>query len=306
MVNFKKQLEEGQKSAANVKIDGKFNRVIFCGMGGSAIPGKIVSLLWLDNLSVYIHSGYGLPYWADSNCLVICTSWSGDTEETILAYKSALKKGIPRLVVTKGGRLAELARKDDSPLIILPDDNMPARLGIGYMLGAILTLLNDSDIIDYTLPVSVTAKAAESGQGLSSKISQKAPLIYSSYAWRYLAGFWKINFNENSKVHSFSNHFPEAAHNEIAGFNQTNRDKYFPIILMDPEEEKADIDKLNKFVLFLKGRNIDHEVIEVAGKNRLEKIMNSYNLAISASIQLARILGVEPLDTSTIEQFKKI
>lgn len=263
-------------------------------------------MLWLDNLSVYIHKGYGVPYWADNNCLVICTSWSGNTEETISAYESALKKGIPRLVITKGGRLAELAQRDGSHLIILPDDDVPARLGIGYALGAILTLLNDSDIIDYTLPDLVAAKTAESGQGLSSKISQKAPLIYSSYAWRHLAGFWKINFNENSKIHSFSNYFPEAAHNEIAGFNQTNRDKYFPVILMDPEEEKADIDKLNKFVLFLKGRNIDHEVIEVTGKNRLEKILNSYNLAISVSVQLARILGVEPLDTSTIEQFKKI
>lgn len=305
MIDFKKQLEDGQKSAADVKIEGKYDLVIFCGMGGSAIPGKMISMLWLDNLNVYIHGGYGVPYWADSSCLVICTSWSGNTEETISAYDSALKKGIPRLVVTKGGRLAELARRDGSPLIILPADDVPARLGIGYVLGAILTLLNDSDIIDYTLPDLAAIKAAESGQGLSSKISQKAPLIYSSYAWRYLAGFWKINFNENSKVHSFSNYFPEAAHNEIAGFNQTNRDQYFPLILMDPEEEKADIDKLNKFVLFLKGRKIDHEVIEVAGKNRLEKILNSYNLAISASMELARILGAEPLDNSTIEQFKK-
>ncbi len=356
-INFPRQLAEGAKAAKNVKVSGDFSRVIFCGLGGSAIPGEIISTLWLDGFNCYIQRGFGLPHWAGREHLIICTSWSGNTEETISSFKAAQELGIPTAAITKGGELAKTAREHDALLIKLPDDPVPPRLGVGYMLASLLTLLNNSAIIDFKLPTNIQTKPVV-GPRFSSRIGFKTPLIYSSYQWRYLAKFWKTNFNEDCKIHSFSNYFPEAAHNELAGFavpapsvpaptltvplpklnlalpaspfcpsvpscqrqaqfrhegeqgrqfigNAVGTLKPFPIILADPDEDKADKDILEKFASFLAAMGIDHEVIKLTGGGRLEKILGNYNLAVSTSFDLARHLGVDPLDASAIETFKK-
>lgn len=312
MVDFSKQFEEGAKSAQGVNVKGNFDRVIFCGMGGSAIPGEIISMLWLEDLNCYINREYDLPYWVNDKCLVICTSWSGTTEETISSFQAAIEKKIPAVAITKGGALAKLAQDNDLPLVILPEDNTPPRFGVGYMLAALLTLLGNSAIIKHSLLASLEfRRSVPDGQEFSpsspvfsSRIKNRIPLIYSSYQWRYLARFWKIHFNEDCKIHSFSNYLPEAAHNEIAGFNQM-KSSCFPIILTDPDENMSDVAKLQKFASFLENKNIDHEVVNISGQSRLVKILNNYNLAISTSLELAKSMGVDPFDTSTIEEFKK-
>lgn len=300
LIDFSDQFKKGISAAGNIKVGGKFERVIFCGMGGSAIPGEIVSMLWLPELNCYINRGYGLPGWVDDKCLVICSSWSGDTEETLSSWHEARSRKLTAIALGKGGKLEQAA---GSLFIKVPGDSVPARYGVGYMLAAMLTLLNNSAIIDITVPNG--SKTALSGKDFSSRIGDKLPLIYSSYQWRYLARFWKIHFNENSKVHSFSNFMPEAAHNEINGYTPANKDAGFPIILIDPDDDKNDIKKLKKFAAFLKNEDIDHEIVEIEGGDRFEKILNNYNRAIAVSVGLAKIKNVEPFDTSIIEQFKK-
>lgn len=306
-IDFTKQFKEGAEAAKNVKVEGKFERVIFCGLGGSIIPAEMISLLWLEGLNLYIHRALGLPHWANGKCLVVCTSWSGNTGETISSFKTAVEKSIPAAVVTKGGRLLELARKHQVPSVVLPADNGPARLGAGYGLAALLTLLTNSATLDNNpaSSLSFAALVPEPVPGLAARISDKIPLIYSSYQWRYLARFWKIFFNEDCKLHSFSNYFPEAAHNELAGFTATKKEVYFPIILIDRDENQNDVKKLEKFATFLTNQSIDHEVIHLLGNTRLEKILNNYMMASSATIALANRLGVDPFDTSLIEAFKR-
>jgi len=303
MIDFSKQFAEGAEVAKNVKVAGSFDRVVFCGMGGSAIPGEIVSMLWLDGFNCYLNHGYGLPHWVDKKSLIICVSWSGNTEETISSYNEAVSRGLTVVAIADKGELLELAKKNGQLFIDLPADSAPARFVISRMLAAILTLLSDSAIIKYNLPIGTDF--TPTGADFSSRISDKYPLVYSSYQWRYLARFWKIHFNENAKVHAFSNYFPEAAHNEISGFTSENKDRFFPIILIDNEEDELDKKKLLKFSTFLKNQNIDHEIVFIEGKNRLEKIIKNYNSAIVASIGLAKLRKVEPFDTAIIEQFKK-
>lgn len=303
MIDFKKQFEAGFRAAQGINVKGGFDRVVFCGMGGSAMPGEIISMMWINRLNCYINRSYGLPHWVDKKDLVICISWSGNTQETISSFKLATEKNLSVIAITRGGKLAELAENHHVPLIKLPDENLKARFATGYMLSALLTVLSNSAIIDYILPdSSIFEPPADS---ISSKIIGKTPLIYSSYQWRYLARFWKIHFNEDCKIHSFSNYLPEAAHNEIAGFNTTKKNSYFPIILTDPDDQPEEIGKLKKFASFLKNQEIDHEVINIQGNTRLAKILNNYNLAISTSLELAKAIGVDPLDTSIIEEFKK-
>jgi glucose/mannose-6-phosphate isomerase len=275
-------------------------------MGGSAIPGEIISMLWLNGFICYLNRGFGLPNWVNDKCLVICTSWSGNTEETISSFNEAITRGLPVIAIADKGELLDLAKKHGTPFVDLPTRSEPARFVVGQMLSAILTLLFNSAIIKHIeLKASEKTAFGIDPTSFSSRIGNKIPLIYSSYQWRYLARFWKIHFNENCKIHAFSNFFPESAHNEISGFTEKDKDKYFPIILMDEQEENADIKKLEKFAAFLKDQNIDHEIVRIEGKDRLDKILNSYNRAITVSVGLAETNGVEPFDTAVIEKFKR-
>jgi len=315
VIDFAKQFKEVAEAAKDACVDGRFDRVIFCGMGGSAIPAEMITMLWLDKLNPYIQRGFGLPPWVNKNCLVICVSWSGDTEETISSFVKAQELALPLVAITKGGQLLKLAQNSTASLVTLPQDDLPARFGLGYMFAAILTLLGHSAIIEDNLDVLNFLSPSTDANLFSSRIGSKTPLIYSSYQWRYLARHWKIHFNEDCKIHSFSNYFPEAAHNELAaygeprlmraGFNQTNKESYFPIILVDPEEEQADIQKLSKFASFLTSQGIDHEIINLDGKNRFQKILKNVNQAVSISTELAKSLGVNPFDAALIEGFNK-
>jgi len=160
LIDFQKQFAEGTKAAKNVKVSGHFDRVVFCGMGGSAIPGEIISMLWLARFNYYINRGFGLPDWVDNRCLVICVSWSGDTEETISSFEAAVKKDLPVIAIADRGKLLEMAKKLGKPFIDLPSAELPARLVVGQMTAAILTLLGNSAIIDYNLPETIDYQPA--------------------------------------------------------------------------------------------------------------------------------------------------
>lgn len=303
-IDFNKQIKEGVASVGKTSLQGKYSKIIFCGVGGSIIPAEIISMLWIDGLNYYIHRDYGLPHWASKDDLVICTSWSGNTEETLSSFEEAIKKSIPVVGIGKGGSLERMASETNKIFIKLGEDGILARFGVFSILASILTLLNNSAIINYRLSEEFSSKKF-SDEVISSKIGQKLPLIYSSYQWRYLARFWKIHFNENCKIHAFSNYVPEAAHNEIAGYTQNQKDKYFPILLIDNEESESDRSKLQKFSSFMKEQNIDHEIIYLDGTDRFEKILNNYNLAVAVSVNLAISMNIEPFDTAIIEKFKK-
>lgn len=345
-LDFSKQFAEGAAAAQAVSVTGPYDRVICCGMGGSIIPAEMLSLLWLPELNLYLHRSYDIPFWANPRCLIVCTSWSGNTEETISSFQAAVSQSLPVVAITTGGKLADLARPEQSregsqrasasygahqnnvPLILLPNsDSLPPRLGTGRMLAALLTLLNNSAIIKFQAD-SISLASRPLDTGFVSRLTDKTPLIYSSYAWRYLACFWKTSFNENTKIHAFNNYLPEAVHNEIAGFtgnsdssrlpvspketsrgrpepSTNNSDQFFPILLIDREEMASDVKKLEKLAQFFKNKKIDHQVVDLTGASRLAKVTQNYRLALACSVALAAQLGRDPLDISTIEEFKQ-
>jgi glucose/mannose-6-phosphate isomerase len=303
-IDLLKELAVGAEAASSVKatvLAGSLKRVIFCGMGGSIIPAEMLSMLWLDNFNYYLQRDFGLPFWADRDCLVICLSWSGDTEETISSFSSAINKNIPAIAITKGGKLEKLAMEAKYPLVILPPDSRPARFGAVRMLGALLTLLKNSASIDYNLPDDLNVLGSV-GPEVAPKIVGKIPLVYSSYQWRFLARFWKIQFNENCKIQAFCSYLPEATHNEIAGFSPENNQKFFPIVIADSSEGPEN--NIEKFVNFLKNVGQEHTVINLHGHSRIEKILSNYLDSIQVSTELCQILGIDPLDNSVIDSFK--
>lgn len=309
--NFPKQFTKGIELAKDIKLDGDFSQAILCGMGGSIIPAEILYMLQTPNIS--INRNFDLPAGVKDSDLVICTSWSGDTKETISSYNSARIKGLQVVVITKGGKLAELAKKDNVPLIILPDEPMPPRLAVGYMYSALVTILADTGIIKNQSEMLQKLESAlepknldNRAKELADKISSKTPLNYASFTWKNQAAFWKIFFNENAKIHSFWNAFPGMAHQEIAGFNEKDKDKFFVILLRDPDDDSRQNELIEKLDEILEQAGYAHDTVGLNGRTILEKVFNNYLLAALTSMHLAKNLGVDPEAIEVIEKFKKM
>src|SRR3989344_796494 len=243
ILKFPEQITAGLEVAKGFKLDREYKRVILCGMVGSIIPAEIFVLFAGHNhLDTHyeIWKDYDIPTRVSKDDLIVCISWSGTTEETISSCKAAISKGLSVVVITKGGELGDLVKQKNLPHIIFPPDDIPPRFATGYMTAALFSALG----YDNELDVKLRPEDLEhEGQKLAQKINIKTPLLYSSFAWRKLPAFWKILFNENSKIHAFWNSFPALTHNELAGFVGTDRN-FFPIIF---RESKTDLRIDNNF-----------------------------------------------------------
>ena len=113
--------------------------LVVAGMGGSAIGGALARAALGDHASrpIFVTRAYGMPPWTTPDTMVLCASYSGETEETLACYESAGALGAKRTVVTTGGRLAEMARADGVPVIPLPGGFQP-RAAVAYMIVAAL------------------------------------------------------------------------------------------------------------------------------------------------------------------------
>jgi glucose/mannose-6-phosphate isomerase len=299
---FPEQFRVGISAAKDIKPKKEFRRVICCGMGGSIIPGEILSII---NEDVVIHWNYGLPNNANSDDLVICTSWSGNTEETISSYEKAVSLNIEVIAITKGGKLAEKVEKNGTQLILLPDEKIMPRTAVGYMVGAMFKVLNMEDELNFNLDAEALE---EEGKNLASKIGNRIPLIYTSYPLRKMAGFWKILFNENAKIHAFANWFPSAAHNEIAGFNERHKDTFTTIVFRADDEDARHAKNLDALLEILGQIGYNYNVVKLASASTkvLERIFNNYLLGLWTSYYLAELLGTNAENVELIESFKQL
>src|SRR3954447_15308217 len=199
-----------------------------CGMGGSAIGGDLAIAALADRLTkpMFVTRGYELPPWAPAGSAVLCSSYSGNTEETLACYAAAEALGAQRIVATTGGELADLARADGVPVIGLPAGFQP-RAAVGYMfcVAAELAALSlagprlHTEIDAAASHLGSAFEAAESrAKELAAQIGDAIPVIYGSDLTASVAYRWKCQINENAKLPAFSNVLPEGDHNEIEGW----------------------------------------------------------------------------------------
>ena len=227
IIDFPKQFRIGLDSAKNTKVQGRFDGVLVCGMGGSALPAYILKI-WLKaykiELPLLIHKNYGLPYSADQTYLTVLISYSGNTEETLSAFQEAKNKGFKMSCITSDGKLLQLCKKHKVPVALIPKGYQP-RMALGFQFAALIKILANCGIIKNNLKdISVLETILKprflelKGKKLAKKLKDKIPIIYASERLKNLAYVWKIKLNENSKIPAFCNYFPELNHNEMVGF----------------------------------------------------------------------------------------
>ena len=341
ILEFPKQFEIGIKAAKNIFLEpGKLMRwpenIIICGMGGSALPGDI--LVTLRPLDVFSYKSYCLPPQARNESLIICISYSGDTEETLSSFNEAFSRKLPVISITTGGKLAELSKKYGIPLAKIPGPKIPPRLALGEMFAALVQVLVNHNILgpeisEEVLKVGTFLKAElpsmeanvkkktkfsspsggfeNQGKKLAKKIFQKIPIIYASRRFREIGWIWKNSLNETAKVLASCNYFPELNHNETVGFWQINEmqisnEKLYVVILRDPEDSHPRILKQMEIAKdLIEEEGIKVEFIDMKGKTMLEKIFSTVILGFWAAYWLALEYKVDPTPVKTIEEFKR-
>ncbi|MDX6630771.1 MAG: glucose/mannose-6-phosphate isomerase, partial [Gaiellales bacterium] len=208
--------------------------LVVAGMGGSAIGGALARAALGDHASrpIFVTRAYGLPTWTTPDTMVLCASYSGDTEETLACYESAGALGARRTVVTTGGRLGEMARADGVPVIPLPAGFQP-RAAVAYMIVAALEvaalcgagprLTAEIDVAASHIEQLVSEWGPDAPEdSLSKQIARglhgTIPVVAGAGLTTPIAYRWKTQINENAKQPAFSHELPELDHNEIAGW----------------------------------------------------------------------------------------
>lgn len=313
--NFPKQFEYEPviENAAKLK---KFSKFIIAGMGGSNL---VADLFKINNpgLDIISHHGYGLPNLDKKilkQCLIVASSYSGNTEETLDAFKLALKWNLPVVVISIGGKLLELAKKAKKPYVQLPSTGIQPRSALGYNALAVAKLIGDKVLFRELRALSKTLKSYESeriGKALAKKLKGHVPVICSSLKNFPIAYNWKIKLNETGKIPAFINYFPELNHNEMTGYDVKDstiglsRNFYF-VFLKDISDNPRIVKRMNITERIYHERGFPVEVVMINGSSAVHKIFSSILLADWTSYYTAGEYGVDPEQVPMVEEFKKM
>jgi glucose/mannose-6-phosphate isomerase len=308
LADFGSHFNEAKKLGRNEKFENIKN-IMVCAMGGSAVASDFVSALFYPNLKIQVLRDYILPGYVDDSWLCIFISYSGSTEETITAYGQAIKKTKNIAVITSGGKLEELAKKNSNSLILMPKGLQP-RLAFAYQALPIINILSSSKLIAFDLEKEGKKVSELLGNDFEKEANAIIDnltgilIIYSSQRNQCLSYKWKISFNENSKAPAFSNTFPEFNHNEINGFANTSSE--FTILMLQDSEDYMNIKKRFAIVSdIFKEKGLKVIEAKLKGKNRLSKLIYGMLLADWAAYLYAKKTDVNPLTVPIIDDLKK-
>jgi len=315
--NFPTQLHEALLIGQSYKFTTpkkQYANVVLTGLGGSGIGGSIVQNFVFDKLAVpfIVNKDYFLPAFVDKNSLVIVSSYSGNTEETLQAMAQALKAKATVVCITSGGKVAEIANKKKLDCILLPA-GMPPRSCLGYSMTQVLFVLKGLGLIDHNLAKDLKAsikllnaqsKSIQSkARALAKKLYGKTPIIYSGPNFEGVAVRFRQQINENSKMLCWHHVVPEMNHNELVGWRDKD-DSRAVVFLRD----KQDYDRtqfrieVNKKVIKKYTKNITELYTE--GKSYWEKVFYLVHLTDYTSVFLAEMRGQDATEVKVIDFLK--
>jgi glucose/mannose-6-phosphate isomerase len=285
-----------------------------CGMGGSAIGGDLAVAALADRLTkpMMVVRSYGLPSWAPAGPAVLCSSYSGDTEETLACYAAAEALGAQRLVATTDGELADAARGDRVPVIGLPAGLQP-RTAVGYMFCCAAELAALA-LAAPRINTEIDAAASHLGQSfeaaearartIAAEIGDATPVIYGSDMTVPVAYRWKTQVNENAKVPAYWGTLPEADHNEIEGWSGADG-RFAAVFIHDRDQHPRERRRFELTAKSISPYAAAVIEVEAAGENRTERVLHAVILGDLLSIELATARGVEPMPVESIDAFKR-
>lgn len=328
LLDYHQQIEAGLglfKDSA-VTIDGsRVKNILYFGMGGSAITGELLADVLFDDLLVplTVVRGYLSPAYCTSETLLIVSSYSGNTEETLSALQASADKGAQILAITSGGKLEAWAAEKKWNLIRIPGGLMP-RQALGYlffplyhMLGALKLLTNyEEDVSKFVKFIADLNKKNDYPHAgkhvlsleLARTIQGKIPVIYSTAPYlKTISRRWQNQVHENAKSPAFANNLPEMNHNEIVGWesDMEHLDRFIVVFLENENPHPRIQKRIELSKKIIKERGIEVVDIYTSGTTIMERVFSLIVLGDWMSYFLALAYKKDPATIKNIDFLKQ-
>ena len=290
--------------------------VMVCGMGGSAIGADLAAAALGDRLTKPLITirGYELPSWATPEWTVLCSSYSGNTEETLACFEAAEVLGAGRFVLSTGGRLVEGAREAGVPVVAPPGIYQP-RVAVAYMFataaevaaltGAAPMIHTEIDCAAAFLEGQREELKRQAGE-LAERLAASTAVIYGSDLTTPVARRWKTQINENAKQPAFWAELPEADHNEICGWApETAAASMAAVFLEDCDQHPRERQRFELTAELVSPAAAEVIRLETRGENRVERMLWAVLLGDLVSLEIARLRGVDPGSIEAIDKLKE-
>jgi glucose/mannose-6-phosphate isomerase len=295
---------------------------VVCGMGGSAIGGDLGKAALGDRATrpIYVVRGYALESWTPPESLVLCASYSGNTEETLACFEAAGAAGAQRVVLTTGGKLAELAREEGVPVIGVPAGMQP-RAAVIYMTigvmecaalcGAAPGLHSEIDTATSLLERLIEewgpgAPDDSSAKSIAQQLDGTVPVIHGASATTAPARRWATQINENANSAAFSSELPEGSHNQICGWERGSElAPLAGVFLCDPDQHPRVQRHVELVSEELERTGTLALQVRTRGESRLERVLSAVLLGDLVSVYMAALAGVDPTPTPALQRFKQ-
>ena len=297
--------------------------VLICGMGGSAIAGELIVGAYRERLRmpVAVHRDYEIPGWVGPDTLVILSSYSGNTEETLTATMQAYERNCPCVAITSGGKLGSFYAKEGIPVVPLPAGMQP-RAALIWLMVPVAVILERTEVLPSlgsemeeareTLATVVAACGPEvpeesnPAKQLAAALHGKVALIWGAEVTAPIARRWKGQLNENAKVPAYWSELPELNHNEIVGFEGmgplTSMSQL--VMLRDPRNHRQVVRRFDLTSDLIKREVSGVLSIEAEGRGAMARMLDLVLLGDYVSLYLALLRGVDPGPVEVIEALK--
>lgn len=320
--------QQPQQLVHNFGIDGQaqfatpVQNVVFAGMGGSSLAAELVRTWPAFTVPFVVSKDYTLPAFVNRHTLVICASYSGNTEETLEALQYARDAHAQIAIIAHGGVLARLAKEHGDIFAQLPECPQP-RASVFYAYRAVVEVLVAAKLIEssaiddlaaLTVPLQQAAaqwaphvpQAQNVAKQLAQQMVGKTPIIYAGPLMYPAAYKWKINTNESAKNTAWCNQLPEFNHNEFIGWSSHPIEKPFAVIDLLSRFEHPRVQK--RFEVsdrLLSGMRPASIRVDAKGGSEVEQLLYLVLLGDFATTYLALLNGVNPSPVDLVEKLKK-
>lgn len=314
--NFSRQLIEAKAISEKAILEKKsgIQSVLITGLGGSGIGGTVLGELVAKScpVPILVNKDYFLPEFVNAHTLVIVSSYSGNTEETLSAMQDAIQRGAQIVCVTSGGKILELAKQHQFGFIEIPG-GLPPRSCLGYSLIQLIKVLEVYGFADASLYQDLDKSIAlldkeslaiqKEAQEIAKKLYQKFPILYSLGSCEGAVVRFRQQINENSKMLCGHHSFPEMNHNELVGWVEENKD--LAVVTMRTSFDYARTVKRYDFCKSL-FEKLSSSVTDIyaKGDSRLEQYLYLVHIGDWISCYLADLKGIDPVEVQVIDRLK--
>ena len=292
----------------------EIQNIVICGMGGSGIGGRLVAKWVEDELTVpvYVINDYMLPKFVSKNSLVIGSSYSGNTEETISAIEEAINVGAHIVGICSGGKLQALCTENNFDVVIVPGGN-PPRTALAFSITQLINILVNYGMVsaDRLAELEAARQAIVSGENVIKDEAQKIAeflkgnvgILYGTTKYEPVLIRARQQFNENSKLLCWHHALPEMNHNELVGWG--GGDERFATLFFtgdDLHRRNARRMEITKEVIRKKSSKVME--VKAVGNSNIERSLYLINIVDWASLYLSGLKGVDPIDIEVIDYLK--